>query len=696
MDDEMERELSTERKVNLIELYPYYCKDDLARHFNYIELINQTLNLRLPTVSGSCMEGAALVRNLNPNLKLPEKEIDIMLPVTKILRNRSKEVIVDLEYAKGYVWIKYEPGCFDSQDKLDRFLIKHKDGNTYLNSKTVRDTWKKGFSTEPDSYVFSRQMVEGPSSNLKLDFDPNSFPSEVTIIEEIKMLQECARIVENTSKALKKFHSAVLLKLKELEKIIQGNPVFMNITDVEELAAVVLPRKKERQNFLLKVHWMSLAFINESLSAILIIDKLLPKKDWHEKLGIARFLHQVNSTPSPISKMKEIFEGLDSYFKYLVYLMPKEVYEKCKMNPEDGLLHFLQNCPHSKQAEVKKLFHVLRECKSFLLLTSYFLELWGRRMAWAQADNKMTGLSLNFDMVPSIAVIDFPYIASEWVTRHRVWPSLLVIKRIVTLGCHIVPKPYNGEEGNNFLDWRWSFSFAEIILAHARTTRMDISYLLLKSIFYRYLKPIEHDNKTLASYLVKTVMLWQCEEFNETWWSSKTIVKCVSILLNRLKVSFFNKHLPHYFIRGINLFHDVADELVLYGQAVLESLCADPIACIEEVLQFYVFEDDLIKNETIAETGLKPILNFRPMLAPFPETFEEEKYIDQARQRITGDAMNVMNLFKTIFKELVSNLLPGTDNFSDENSIEDKELNLNDQMETIDPEFSDIFDIPLD
>ena len=141
MDDEMERELSTERKVNLIELYPYYCKDDLARHFNYIELINQTLNLRLPTVSGSCMEGAALVRNLNPNLKLPEKEIDIMLPVTKILRNRSKEVIVDLEYAKGYVWIKYEPGCFDSQDKLDRFLIKHKDGNTYLIHMSSQDKW---------------------------------------------------------------------------------------------------------------------------------------------------------------------------------------------------------------------------------------------------------------------------------------------------------------------------------------------------------------------------------------------------------------------------------------------------------------------------------------------------------------------------------------------------------------------------
>lgn len=54
------------------------------------------------------MEGAFLARNLNPNLskKYHEGEMDLMLHLAKILRGRSRQVIVDLKYAKGFVWIK--------------------------------------------------------------------------------------------------------------------------------------------------------------------------------------------------------------------------------------------------------------------------------------------------------------------------------------------------------------------------------------------------------------------------------------------------------------------------------------------------------------------------------------------------------------------------------------------------------------
>ena len=701
MDDETERELSIERKANSIELYPHYRKHFFGRVSNYFELLYQTPNVSLPIISGSFMEGAAFARNLNPHLnkKLYEQEVDIMVPVTKILRNRSREVIADLGYAKGFVWIKYKPGCFDSQHKLNGLLIKHKDGNTYVNSKAVREALINSPSSDTDSFGFIRETVEGPSANVKLSLGPKKFPSEVTVIEVMKTLQEWARLIENTSKPLEKFHSDVLLKLKKLEKVIQSNSAFINITDMEELASVVLPIKKERQNFLLKVHWMSLAFINETLSIIPIIDKMLQKKDLLERLGFVKCLFLVDLTPMPLSKAKEIFKGLNSYFKYLVHLMPKEVHEKFKTNPEDGLLHFLQKSLHSKQDEIKKLFQALSNWKSGLLQTCSWLEhLKGQMKPGILVDNKTIGRCFNLDRVPAIVVADFPNIASEWVTRHRVWPSLSVVKRIVMSGCHIVPKPYSSEKGNNFLDWRWSFSLAEIILTNVRTTRMDISYLLLKSIFYRYLKPIEHDSKTLASYIVKTVMLWQCEENDETWWSNKSIAKCVSVLLNRLKLSFFNKHLPHYFIREINLFHDVADELVLYGQAVLESLCADPIVCIEEVLEFYVFEYPFTTNETNAETGLKPKLNFLSLSAQLPETFEidEEKYKDQFMQRIIGGGG--MNLFKTVSGGLISNLFPGipTDSLSQKNTSQDKQINFDDLMEMINLEFSDIFDIPLD
>ena len=68
-------------------------------------------------------------------------------------------------------------------------------------------------------------------------------------------------------------------------------------------------------------------------------------------------------------------------------------------------------------------------------------------------NDKISKLRLSMDRVPAIAIEDFPYVASEWVTRDRKWPSLSVVKQIVTSGCHILPKLYYGKEGNNLLDW---------------------------------------------------------------------------------------------------------------------------------------------------------------------------------------------------------------------------------------------------
>ena len=88
-------------------------------------------------LSGSLAEGSAFVRRLNPNLKenIIEQEIDIMDPLAKILKDRSRKVIVDLAYAKGFAWIRYEPECFGlaSEKKLKKFFIQHVDGNIYFN-----------------------------------------------------------------------------------------------------------------------------------------------------------------------------------------------------------------------------------------------------------------------------------------------------------------------------------------------------------------------------------------------------------------------------------------------------------------------------------------------------------------------------------------------------------------------------------
>ena len=149
--------------------------------------------------------------------------------------------------------------------------------------------------------------------------------------------------------------------------------------------------------------------------------------------------------------------------------------------------------------------------------------------------------------------------------------------------------------------WRWSFSQAEMMIVNARTKEMNLSYLLIKSIFYRYLKAVSHNGETLTSYLIKTEMLWLCEEHDESWWSDRSILSCVSVILNRLKASFCEKGLAHYFIRDLNLFDNIDDELVRYGQAILESICADPHTCIQEVLELITVYQPKQGGETLAQ-----------------------------------------------------------------------------------------------
>ena len=68
MDDETERELSIEQKVNTINLYQFYRKPHLTRFFDNAELLYQTLNV-------SSTEIAEFMRTIFLIIFLFEQEI---------------------------------------------------------------------------------------------------------------------------------------------------------------------------------------------------------------------------------------------------------------------------------------------------------------------------------------------------------------------------------------------------------------------------------------------------------------------------------------------------------------------------------------------------------------------------------------------------------------------------------------------
>ena len=161
---------------------------------------------------------------------------------------------------------------------------------------------------------------------------------------------------------------------------------------------------------------------------------------------------------------------------------------------------------------------------------------------------KITELSLDF--VLCLKCNFWPEVAAEWPEREREWPEQSTIKQIVTNGIHIVCKELHHGE----IDWRLSFSVAEIAITQQRTLWQHYIYFIFKSLFYKYLKPLSNESvKVITSFLAKTVMLNVSEKFKQSWWCKENAGECLSVLIKTLISAFESKFLPHHFVSTFNL-----------------------------------------------------------------------------------------------------------------------------------------------
>ena len=166
------------------------------------------------------------------------------------------------------------------------------------------------------------------------------------------------------------------------------------------------------------------------------------------------------------------------------------------------------------------------------------------------------------DWVPAVHLSCWPGQASNWIIRYRVWPPHDIIQSIVDRGCQIVPRTSQG--GDVHSEWRLSFSRPEAALANLRSRRQKQAYYFVKVFFYRNLKCVESsetDGKTIYSYIIKTIMLWACEELHpeDPIWAS--LENSVQMLLFKLLGSLEVGFLSHYFIPEINLLETVGQDV---------------------------------------------------------------------------------------------------------------------------------------
>ena len=172
------------------------------------------------------------------------------------------------------------------------------------------------------------------------------------------------------------------------------------------------------------------------------------------------------------------------------------------------------------------------------------------------------GSVISFDFVPAVHLPLWPCQASNWIIRYRVWPPQDTIQSIVDKGCQVVPRTSPG--GDVHSEWRLSFSRPEATLANLCSREQEEIYYFFKMFFYRYLKCVESsetEGKTLFSYIIKTIMLWACEELHpeDPIWES--LENSVQMLLFKLLGSLESGFLSHYFLPEINLLERVGQDV---------------------------------------------------------------------------------------------------------------------------------------
>ncbi|XP_013399423.1 uncharacterized protein LOC106165669 [Lingula anatina] len=142
--------------------------------------------------------------------------------------------------------------------------------------------------------------------------------------------------------------------------------------------------------------------------------------------------------------------------------------------------------------------------------------------------------------------------AEAWIHRHRKsgWPDKGLLHQCVSAGCYIVPVGPGGLQG---LEWRYSFTAQERLLANSLTLLQRKVYIIMKLI-QRHCVLEEFPSTALSSYHLKNVFFWLCEKIPRGHWTGANIYQILVTFLDEMLGCLVRGYLPHYFVPEGNLF----------------------------------------------------------------------------------------------------------------------------------------------
>ena len=173
------------------------------------------------------------------------------------------------------------------------------------------------------------------------------------------------------------------------------------------------------------------------------------------------------------------------------------------------------------------------------------------------------------DAVPALSCKYWPLEAHEWATRSRgYWPSKDILIKIVKDGCHVVPVAH---PKSNYpkVEWRFSFSKAEVSLCSEIPPSARKAYILFKLLCKYQLKTIP----AICTYYLKTTMFWALEKTPDVFHKGQSNLSSMLFrLIDELLLNLTSQCIPNYFIRTNNLIDYLPHFIVQTALAKLQIL----------------------------------------------------------------------------------------------------------------------------
>ena len=245
------------------------------------------------------------------------------------------------------------------------------------------------------------------------------------------------------------------------------------------------------------------------------------------------------------------------------------------------------------------------------------------RMSLAGDCRSVARMFPEWDFVPCIFCPVWPDAARNWTRRTRPsgWPSESVVETIVENGCNFVPMAHR-DDRSNAVQWRFSFSRAEVVLLNTWTPIQQIVYHMLRFIVKaelitddacsgRRARPafavdptsvnVNADDEILSGYHLKTVVLWMCEEKSPEYWTGRNVVDLCADALSILAQKLDGKNCPHYFIPECNLFARQLDADRLRWTLDRLKEFSDAAVVADWFVHNYILKVNARRSETLSE-----------------------------------------------------------------------------------------------